>query len=464
MSLRKRLLVAVVATIAAIGGVTVVKSYYDSRHEVQELFDAQLAAAARLMLSLALTGIAEGDLVRLQERLFESAPDPERLDAIAGAEYDEFGHSYEIKLTFQVWDSAGNLVLRSANAPLHPLSPQPQGYSDSSIRGEDWRVFGVWNPARTYRVQTGQRYDVRNELIESISQRVSLPFLLLPLLALSLWYAVGRALAPLDRVAQQVADRDAHNLQPVDTESVPEEVRPLIESINRLLQRLEVSLDKERRFTADAAHELRTPLAALRTHVQLALSARDKTTLNTALRQTLVGVDRATHLVEQLLSLARIEPQAASVASDPVDLRAVLVDVVAELSPAAIERQQEIGLDDSGAAPVCGSVDALRVLVRNLVDNAIRYTPVGGQIQVQLAANGHGVDLCVEDSGPGIDPDQRARVFERFYRGETRGSGCGIGLSIVERIVALHNASITLARSESLGGLSVRVGFPAPTG
>ena len=462
MSIRKRLLIMVLGVIAGAGGMSVWTSYRDARYEVQELFDAQLARSARLMLSLVLTEQNDEGLQRLQKLMLENRLDIGVYGDNEDEELTEHGHLYEIKLAFQVWDGEGNLVLRGGNTPLRPLADFRPGYSDSVMEGQQWRVFTLWNTGENYRVMAAESYDVRNELIDKIAREVLLPYLgLLPALAVLLWFVIGQGLRPLKQLALEVVNRDEYNFHPLELHPVPGEIQPIAEGLNKLLERLEQSFAKERRFTADASHELRTPLAALRTHLELARTTQSRKELDHEFTQLLTGVDRATRVVEQLLILARLEPDAVMAKNEDVDLRSVVVEVAADMAPFALRKSIDIEVQESLPRIIRADVAMLGILIRNLVDNAIRYTADGGQVKLSFSNTDTTVCLEVIDSGPGIPVDQRQRVFERFVRGDTgESNGCGIGLSIVKRIAELHHAQVELDDPVHQNGLKVTVCFP----
>lgn len=461
MSLRKYLLVSILLIISVVGGIIIWSSYKASRFEVQELFDAQLSRSARLLLSMAVADIREGDIHRLENLFRENAMHVPPLGSKEAVDHDT-GHYYETKLAFQIWDKHGNMLLRSATAPLAPFANFEPGYSDGNINGTDWRIFNLWDREHEYLVMAAERYDIRMELVEAITQRVLLPFLiLLPILALLLWLAVGRGLAPLKRVAQEVQNRDEHYLDAIDETNVPSEVSPLIQALNRLFTRLRESLEKERRFTSDAAHELRTPLAALKTHAQLAKSSPDRADQDHALSQLLVGVDRASHVVDQLLALSRLEPGITQLVIRSLNLHELTVMVVADLAMLAASKNIDLSVEDAGPVMIQGDSTSLSILIRNLVDNAIRYTPEGGSVAINFKQTSDSVELQVIDSGPGIADEHREKIFERFYRGDSnQQSGCGIGLSIVKRIADLHGARVRMQNLVQTTGLLISVIFP----
>ena len=278
--------------------------------------------------------------------------------------------------------------------------------------------------------------------------------------ALLVWLAVGLGLRPLEQVVRLIKQRDAENLAPLLLAPLPKELEPVVAALNRLLQQVTSVLEREKRFLADAAHELRTPLSVLRIHAQNALEAPEEADRQAALRQLSCGVDRATRVVTQLLTLARLAPDALQIAMRPLDLARYVRGELAELIPLALERDQELTLDYDETADYRLRADApsLGTLLQNLVSNAVQYTPPGGRIAVTLKAEAQSLCLQVADSGPGVSAEERERLFLRFYR-QGGGQGAGLGLSIVQRIVELHRGEIRLDHA-SLGGLEVHVCLP----
>ncbi len=447
-SIRLRLL-AILLGLFALGWILITTaSYFAARHEVEELFDTALAGYARSLQAVARHAVEHNEPGLLELRT------------------DFPGHEYEHKLVFQVWsgalDTRPTLLMRSESAPEGLVMGGP-GYADVLLEGHLWRVFHLADTTGHPHVLVAERYDVRDELVQAISLQILHPLILgVPLLALALWFGVGGGLRPLHRVAAAVKRRSPYNLQPVAVErEVPAEVRPLLGAINDLLARLAEAFQRERRFTADAAHELRTPLASLKVQAQVALGASDEGERSEALRRIDGGVTRSAHLVSQLLTISRLDPDAASDAWVDVDLARAAIEVVAELAPGALAKGLDIAVTERSSGRVRGLPEPLRVLIRNLVDNAIKYTPSGGQIEVSVAEEGERTTLRVSDDGPGISAPHRTRVFDRFYRipgHQTTGSG--LGLSIARRIVELHQAELSFA-PESASGLQVVVSFPA---
>lgn len=441
--MRRRLLTLLLGATMLVWLVTTAFAFFDAHHEIDELFDAQLAQSAKVILAQARHGLKhsrrEGEKIEINEE---------------GA-----GSRHEQRIAFQIFDRRGTLLLRSASAPATRLSPSDAGYSDASIDGQHWRIFSL-RSEHGYLIQTGERHDMRNELTAAIALRLAYPLVFaLPALALLIWLAVGRGLAPLRQITREVMRRAPDDLAPIADPRIPKEIRPLADALNALLGRLAWTLENERRFTADAAHELRTPLAALKVQAQVAMQADVEGERRHALRQVIEGTDRASHLVEQLLTLARLD-HAATPPGAEAELRAVAAECLAQLAAMAVSKGVDLSLAEERGR-VHGDPAMLGVLLRNLVDNAIRYTPPGGAVRVAVSQDEHHVVLEVCDGGRGIPEAERVRALERFYRiAGTEESGSGLGLSIAQRIADLHHARLSLETPKGGQGLCVRVAFP----
>lgn len=441
-SIRVRLLVTLLLVFSLTWLLFTILTFFESKHEIEELFDAQLAQSAGVLSELTLHDIDElqmGQKPQLEEQVF--------------------GHVYEKKISFQIW-SGNLLILSSASAPISPIT-FIDGFSDQIIGNQRWRVFS--HPQNKYRITVAERYDVRNELVYNITRDALYPLVLvLPVLAILIWIAIGQNMRPLNKIAHEVASRSPEKLHSVTTSNhIPAEIEPLISSLNELLERLSMAFDSERRFTADAAHELRTPLASLKTQAQVALRSGDEKELRHALNQVISGADRATHLVKQLLTMARLDPDITESKLETVDLNNVFTTIISDLYQLAVNKDISLNIAEDSKGSVCGYPAALEILGRNLVDNAIRYTPDGGSIDISIEEGDQGTLLVVTDSGPGIPEEERDNVFNRFYRMNRETElGCGLGLSIVYRIAELHRASIMLEAAPSGQGLQVRITFP----
>lgn len=432
-SLRRRLLLPLLGGVTIFWLATLGFSFVETHHEIDELFDAQLVQTAQTLLAIA--AHEAGDV----------------------AEIAEAEHKYQQKLRFQIWGADGSLVLHSSNAPQSPMT-SGSGFSE---RG-GWLYYSQWDATRRFQVQIGESHEIRNELVSEIAWQMLLPALFgLPLLGIWVWLATWRGLAPLDAVAAQINHRDPAHLDALAPARAPLEIKPLLVALNKLFRRVEQTLESERRFTADAAHELRTPLAALAAQAQVAQRSGSDAERQHAIEQLRVGVDRAAHLVDQLLTLARLDPEQAFTDIQPLPLKALTEEACAAHGAAAVAKQIALELDAVDAT-VMANRTMLQVLLRNLLDNAIRYTPAGGRVAVTLGAAESAAVLRISDSGPGISAEERALAFQRFHRGAAGQdqAGSGLGLSIVRRIAELHGARLVLDAGEGGRGLAVSVTFP----
>lgn len=386
--------------------------------------------------------------------------------AQAGAESDEIelnqisGHGLNVpSVVFQIWEDGKTLVTRSSNAPAVQLAERKPGFSDAWLDNRKWRVYGAWDADRHYLVQVGESAEAREHLYLEALEYLLWPLLFaLPVFALVIWWSVGAALEPVGRIASELAGRDSNNLMPI-AGPVPVEISPMVRRLNSLLARVQSSLESERRFTSDAAHELRTPLAAIKAQLQVALGASNGQGRELAITNAIKASDSATRLVEQLLTLARLEHDAWKTRAEGLNLYSLTAEVMAELAPAALEKNISLSLDGATDAVVEGHAGLLSILVRNLLDNAIRYSPAMTQISVAIHQSAEGVCLEVADQGAGIDAENREKAVQRFHRlSPSAAAGSGLGLSIVARIADLHQAQFVLADNPG-GGLKAMTTF-----
>lgn len=439
-SIHGRLLLLLIGFVAAVWCATAVISWLDARHELDELFDSHLEQAAALL--------AAGQI------------DPERVGALTHEGW------LSKRVVFQIFDD-GRLAVRSPGAPLQALGVVGHGgdraLSTVSIEGHRWRVLRAWAGDPGHVIFVGERLDSRAAVLWAMLRSTLWPMAAaLPLLGLGIWRIVSAKLVPMRQMRDALAARAPDRLDPVALPDVPSEMQPMIDAVNHLFGRIDHLIASERRFTADAAHELRTPIAAVRTQAQVALGATDDAVRRHALLRTIEGCDRATHLISQLLTLARVD-SGATPAAAPFDFGEQVRSTVGEIAASGLYRDQDIAVDVDTASSreVVGSATLAGVLVRNLVDNAMRYSPDGARIRVRVEPTPDAVILTVEDSGPGLAEAEVRRLGERFFRvpgGDQPGSG--LGWSIVERVSALHGASVTAGRSADLGGLRVSVAWP----
>lgn len=429
-------------------------SYRSAAHEIEELYDASLAQNARLLEGLAQSPLPSGQREVLLESLESALLRAEQSDKRLA------GHRYESKLAFQLWEGE-RLLLRSASAPEQSFTDRPPGYTDNRVAGYDWRIYVLDVTDSPRRVMVAERSDVRGELTRAVALRTLLPDLFgLPLLALLLWWATGRGLRPLSRLAVAIRHRDPHNLQPLALQPLPRELATIVGALNRLIERIRELRVREKRFIADAAHELRTPLAVLDLHAQNALAAESADDRREALEELRAGVARATRLVSQLLTLARLDPEEAKPKRHEIDLLLEVREALAELMPLATERRQRLDLEADEATDWTLRTEpgAIATLLQNLVGNALRHSPDGSTITVALDADDTLMTLRVDDQGPGIPAAERQRVTERFHRAGP-GAGAGLGLSIVERLLARHGGRLQLQEAPG-GGLRVVATLP----
>lgn len=439
-SLRWRLLAAIGAVVLTTWLLTGWFSYTKAQHEAEELMDGSLAQTARLLL--AITHDNEDDLAELVTRLA----------TVRGAE-----DIYEPPLEFQIGYGDGSVLARSPDAPEFPILGVA-GYSDIVRHDEAWRVLNAVSADGRYRVQVAQAIGLRDRAALEVAAQTVLPLLLItPVLVLLIYFSITRALRPLEQLAREVASRTPDSLAPLTTSRIPTEAQLLVTAINRLFGRVGRTLDNERRFTADAAHELRTPLAALKVQTQVARLSGDSPVREHALQQIEVGVDRAGRLVEQLLRLARLDPLSQPPHTIPVDLGRLVGEAVAALP----ERDRIVY--PATTAVVLGDPDLLQIALRNLIDNALRYTAPDRTVEIVIDSGVDNCSLTVNDHGPGVPESMLARLGERFFRGQPgKTEGNGLGLAIVARIAELHAARLRLANRPQ-GGLSVSLQNLRPT-
>ena len=466
-SIRQRLVSRVLLISLGLLIVFLLIAYNDVHHETEELFDAQLARSARLILSMAQAEIEEGDFHDIaQFQLFLESNRLTAADQTISQQDDEgtsAGHYYETKLAFMVIHNTDAIVLRSYNAPAILTSARVPGYSTVTDKDTRWRLFRLDSNQGDMHSITAERLDVRNDLVGKISSDLLILFvLLICLLGVVIWFAISSGLEPLRELASQIQSRNEDNLDAVNDSNVPQEVSAIVQALNRLFIRLGNALQRERHITSDAAHELRTPLAAVKLHAELARTSSSPAERDAALDNVIEGVNRSSHLVEQLLALARLEPDTWNQQQRVTDLAALVSDEISEHATMAAKKNIQLLDQAQDNSLIRGDAAALHLMLRNLLDNAITYTQPGGTVVVSTRMHDSKICLYVEDNGPGINPAESQRVFERFYRVENHDQpGCGIGLSIVARVVELHQASITLRQPETGKGLLVEVCFPS---
>lgn len=534
-SIRSRLLVILLSVFVVVWGAMNIFTWLSAEHEIEEVFDAQLAQATDVLFSLALTqGESDNrainnlaELLSVEKRTTSVRYDalennlsgdplvwndkgghlsitvtpvrtfktdegvycreyrqsvnskgrvnyneglacrnnsgewPNQTETIDVVELFDLGqiHEYENKIAFQVWKS-DRLILHSKNAPTLPMTSNA-GYSDGQIEGVLWRFLLRRDEASGMSVIVAEEYEVRQELVTQITMQQFWPIIIvIPLLILLVHFSVNSGLMPLIELAKQIKNRDVNQLDPISMEHVPNEMETTISNINNLLRKLQSARDSERQFTSDASHELRTPLAALKAQAQVAQRAKKDDVRSHALEKVIEGVERSSQLVEQLLTLTRLEPDSLEGEFEVIEVSRNVQESTAQIAHLALEREIEISLNLDEKLQINGIATLLSSLVSNLLKNALIYTPKGGSVVVSVYGDDGDVYINVSDTGPGIADVIKGRVFDRFYR--VPGSeqvGSGLGLSIVKRITEIHSWAIDIGTADA-GGASITVKMP----
>ena len=453
-SLRLRLFIVLLATFAVAWGVTLTILGVQFSREHTGVWDRNLDEVAREILVSMPADVSRLDSdanLRLPD---DAAPPPGR-------------HGKLGRMIFQVWiKDRRHLVVHSAEPARAPLLPDfADGFATRDIDGEAWRIFAISDARGEVQVQVGKPMaDLVAEVRRWVRIGLATTLLVLLVLAFAMRLVIRWTLRPVTRVQEAITARDALDLQPLPDERLPDEVRPLVESFNRLLGRLDGTMRKERQFLAEAAHELRTPLAALLAHAQVAQRSRSLEEAKAPLEQLVLGVERSARLSQQLLDSARLDAERPSGECAPVELADLVAVTTREFETIAATKHQTIALDTC-PSPIEGDVDELGILIGNLIDNALRYTAPGGRVAVRCQRDGNGVRLEVRDNGPGVPAEDRARIFDRFFRvAGSNERGSGIGLSLVARIADSHGAVVETGEGLDGVGFGIAVVFPVVRG
>jgi two-component system sensor histidine kinase QseC len=367
------------------------------------------------------------------------------------------------KFFFQVWNKNEQLLLHSSGYSNISLKDAPGGFSDEVIDQNDWRIYSTEDTKLHIKIVVAELYNLRRELGDNIAHsNANILLITYPVFGLLVWVIISLALRSVTRVTSEISNRASTFLEPVQTNEIPVEIKPLVDELNQLLLRLKLAFERNKRFSADAAHELRTPLAALKTHLQVALKANSDSDRSKALQSVIESVDRSSHVVAQLLTLSRLGEEEALREVKPFDLHKLATEIIAYLAPSALEKDIEIELAPNPIKPIIlGNDTAVGILIRNIVDNAIRYTPPHGEVKVTILEKSDQIIFRVNDTGTGIPLELRERVLERFFRIlGTKAFGSGLGLAIVHQISKLHHAHITLSTPPNGTGLQFEVAFP----
>lgn len=470
-SIRRFLLSGILALVSASLAVSALIGYLEASHEMEELFDARLAQSARITNQLLGRYLEQNGELPANGTVYQeweqSNPEPWQKDKsfnLRGEdrELTPFGHEFERNLYFQLLSEQGGILLRSPSAPSQPLGALAPGFNSVTKDNHEWRTFTLYNQDAETWLIVAERDDERSELASKMATLTMLPLLItLPFLLGLLWWLISRGLAPLRQLAQAIGERHPANLSPLNLKIRAQELTPLTNEINRLMHALADTIEREKQFTNEAAHELRTPLAVLRIHSENALAAEDAESRQHSLQKMLLALDRSDRLLRQLLTQARIDNQQGLELSE-LNLNQLLQGTLATLAPIALKKDQQLSLEGTEQLTVMGQTTLLELMFSNLIDNALRYTQVQGEIVVEACQEGHRVRVDIRDNGPGIPTAALSRLCERFFRvNPQQGDGVGLGMAIVSRIAQLHGADLDI-HNRPEGGLEVSVLLPAP--
>lgn len=443
-SIRRRLVLMLSVSLLVVWAAMLISGYVETREEAHELAEARLEESAAMLMLL--------DLPRLNVLA--------QPDAVPRKEHDKDGDDDDANhVRFQVWRDDGTLLVRSTHAPQAAFLVR-NGHALIAAEHKQWHSFAVHDANQGFQIRVFEASGLRDSLANKTALRMAqilLPALVV--LALLIWFSVGRAMRPLLGMTGAIAQRGADNLEPISLESIPAEVQPLVDSLNHLLDRLAHSIDKERAFTADAAHELRTPLAAIKVQAEVALGARDDIQRSHAIHQVIAGVNRTTRLVQQLLLLARLDhPDSATM--QPVDLGALAVECAGRKADAALRKDIELDLSTEPGCILHGDATALSLMLDNLIDNAIKYGRQGGRIAIAVTCDGSQLLLSVRDDGAGVPAADWPRLSDRFYRAPgNEADGSGLGLSIVAKIAQAYRGDLRFSSGIDGAGLGVTIHF-----
>lgn len=461
-SIRNFLLIYLLLAVMLMGSLSAFGDYYLSKNDIRAHMDAlleQMGLSFAAVVSADFKNKAELAVIKHELNVIEEKSRYFMFVSDNKSQNTFFGQT---KYYFQLWDNKGNLILYSAKSNHLDLDVAPLGLSDLNINGQSWRIFKIYDKENNINYVVGERYTIRDQLSHNIAlNNFYILLITFPLSAILIWFIVGWGFRSVKRITNEVSNRAPTYLEPVDIHEVPVEIKPLIEELNSLFERLHEAFEREKRFAGDAAHELRTPLAALKTQVQVALKTTDEKERESLFEKLIPSVDRIVHIMQQLLTLSRLVPEAASTYDiSEINFSKLTAEIIAHLVPMALEKHIDIELDALSNIHIKGNLTGISILVRNLVDNAIRYTPINGRVNVEIREESENVILSVIDTGPGIPEELRTRVFERFYRIiGSNASGSGLGLAIVQQIAHIHQAAIKLSSPKKGTGLIIEVRF-----
>lgn len=447
-SLTFKLLVGTLSVLSGYVLVIGVLAYLSAKDSIADAYDVSLIVNANALLFLMQEEAAEGGLNKPLDFKVSA-------ENLKGEDKNVFAAMSEYRM-LRVWYK-GAVVLNSNDSLSAAVPPFQEGFSDQKIEGDDWRIYSLHVPSKELVIELGEQQNARQYLVLSIAKDLVLPFLVsLPVVAFLFWRAIRSGMKDLHKVTRQVNTRSPEQMMPIEAAKLPPDLQPLVAAINALLQRLDQSLSRERQITELAAHELRTPLTAIKLQAQMGLKAANDAARITALRGLLEGVERAAHLVEQLLTLTRVEQTKFELYD--LDAGEASSRVTAELLPLSDRRRQKIALDIQSPLIVHANEDLLHLTLMNIVGNAIKYSPENSKIIVKGKKAENEVQLDIVDQGPGIPEAVREKIFERFFRYHTgKILGSGLGLTIARQCAGQMKASLSLHTPDAGSGLCVRL-------
>ncbi len=468
-SIHRFLVVSMLSILILVMGLLAFVNYWQIQQQDKRLFDAQLVNSAQVLEALMSLELDQANKRQLSSFLRTSAA--ETIATLSKAKYAEDANlfeEYQNEIVFQVWDLKNqSLLLKSSNAPDFALSSSDNGFQHTKgVQGNYWYAYSITNPKQETKVIIGMRDSFASSIDFALFLHdLTILIIIGILIAISILWAIQYSLKPIKEVTMELKQRTPTALHPIQTQNMPTEIRPLLKAINKLFIRLDETMQREKSFTADAAHELRTPLAALKTQVQVAVREKNEEQRQNIFKNIIRGSNRCAHVVDQLLTLSRLSPEVKTNYETPVILNDIAEELVAELAPLAINKNIDIELlCPETPLSILGDKIGLGILMRNLIANAIIYTPEDGQVHVVLSELKSKIILQVIDSGPGIPKELHTRIFDRFYRQlGNKAEGSGLGLSIVKKIVELHQARIEPKTPKSGIGLEMCVTFNKAT-
>lgn len=458
-SIKTFLLVNLLLSVTLSTSIAIIGNLLIEHKDFQTHLDSQLALSAYTILSFLDEKSNTTEIKNMQNKI-DSIP-----QLLSNANYDSESRTSTLStliqsIQFKIW-SGDQVILESYAPPNITKSPAKTGFEIAWNNNVPWRVFTIHDPAKKLDITVMQRQDFRINLEKKITQdSVSIMIIIYPFLGLLIWFIVGRGLESISKATEELKNKDKNSMTPLIIKDTPIEIAPLINELNNLLARLSRAFAREKQFTADAAHELKTPLAALSAQAQVATKTKDIETQKQAIEKLLIGVKRCSHVIQQLLTLNRMEPEASLKEKHKFDIKLAISEIISEIATIAIKKNIHIEFeyDNNTKYLIMGNLISIQIMARNLIDNAVKYTQEDGSVIIRLEKTDKNVRFIVSDNGPGIPAKLRKRVFERFYRViGSQESGSGLGLSIVRQIAEIHDASITV--SQNSPGLKMTVSF-----